>query len=136
MKKSIYERTFDNLVKLGIIDKHGSLRFNDFVKLKSGVFMDLNIDHLSNQDDVDSIVISLAHNYNQGGDVLADPDMEIRILPRMKMVEALTYQQDSMGIYQEIYYEDGKYYPHLEHKLNKFLDYWLKNLIEQGFRNR
>jgi len=136
MEKSVYERTFDNLVKLGIIDKYGSLRFKEFVKLKSSGYMDLNIDHLSNQDDVDSIVISLAHNYNQGGDVLADPDMEIRILRDMKMVEALTYQQDSMGIYQQIYHEDGKYYPHLEHELNKFLDYWLKNLIEQGFRNR
>ncbi|MCD4677830.1 MAG: DUF1249 domain-containing protein, partial [Desulfobacula sp.] len=64
-----------------------------------------------------------------------DPDMEIRIIPKMKMVEALTFQQDNMGIYQQVYLEDGRYYPKLKNELNNFLNSWLKNLIEQGFCN-
>jgi len=53
------------------------------------------------------------------------------------MVEALTFQQDNMGIYQQVYLEDGRYViPKLKNELNDFLNYWLKNLIEQGFCNK
>jgi len=135
MKKRIYETMYNKLVKLGIINQDGSLKFNEYIKLKSGIFMDLNIDHLSHKDDDRSIVISLAHNYIQEGDVMADPDMEVRIIPSMKMVEALTFKQDSTGTYQQVYLEDGRFYPTLKKDLNDFLNYWLKNLIEQGFSN-
>jgi hypothetical protein len=135
MKKIIYEIMFRKLVKLGIINQDGSLKFDEYLKLKSGIFMDLNIDHLSHKDDENSIVISLAHNFIQNGDVMADPDMEIRIIPSMKMVEALTFQQDSTGTYQEVYLEDGRFNPKLKNDLNDFLNHWLKNLIEQGFSN-
>ena len=127
---------FDKLVKLGIINQDGSLKFDEYLKLKSGAFMDLNIDHLSHKDNENSIVISMAHNYIQEGDVMADPDMEIRIIPDMKMLEALTYQLDSMGIYQEVYLEDGRFNPRLKAELNDFLNIWLKNLIDQGFCNK
>ena len=135
MKKTIYERMYEKLVKLGIINQDGSLKFNEYLKLKSRNFMDLNIDHLSHKDDDRSIVISIAHNYIQNGDVMADPDMEIRIIPSMKMVEALTFQQDNMGIYQQVYLEDGRFNPTVKSELNNFLNSWLKNLIEQGFSN-
>jgi hypothetical protein len=131
----IYETMYNKLVKLGIINQDGSLKFDEYIKLKSGIFMDLNIDHLSHKDDENSIVISLAHNFIQNGDVMADPDMEIKIIPSMKMVEALTFQQDSTGTYQQVYLEDGRFYPTLKTDLNNFLNSWLKNLIEQGFSN-
>ena len=126
---------FEKLVKLGIIHPDGSLKFNEYLKLKSGSFMDLNIDHLSHKDDDQSIVISLAHSYIQEGDVMADPDMEIRIIPSLKMVEALTFQQDSTGTYQQVYRDNGRFNPQLKNDLNDFLNYWLKNLIQQGFSN-
>ena len=135
MKKTIYERMYEKLVKLGIINQDGSLKFNEYLKLKSRNFMDLNIDHLSHKDDGGRIVISIAHNYNQNGDVMADPDMEIRIVPSMNMVEALTFQQDSMGIYQQVYLEDGRFNPTVKRELNNFLNFWLKNLVDQGFSN-
>ena len=137
MEKTIYENMFHKMVKLGIINQDGSLKFDEYLKLKSSGFMDLNIDHLSHKDTENSIVISIAHNYIQEGDVMADPDMEIRIIPKMKMVEALTFQQDNMGIYQQVYLEDGRYViPKLKNELNDFLNSWLKNLIEQGFCNK
>jgi Domain of unknown function (DUF6908) len=135
MKKMIYETMYNKLVKLGIINQDGSLKFDEYLKLKSGIFMDLNIDHLSHKDDENSIVISLAHNFIQNGDVMADPDMEVKIIPSMKMVEALTFQQDSTGTYQQVYLEDGRFNPTLKKDLNDFLNSWLKNLIEQGFSN-
>jgi hypothetical protein len=73
MKKIINETMYDKLVKLGIIHQDGSLKFDEYLKLKSRHFMDLNIDHLSHKDDDRSIVISLAHNYNQNGDVILSP---------------------------------------------------------------
>jgi hypothetical protein len=65
---------------------------------------------------------------------MADPDMEIRIYPYAGFVEALTYQLDSLGIYQVVYPEPGKVYPKRKKELNKFLNQWLKNLIDQGFK--
>ena len=135
MKNIIYETMYNKLVKLGIINEDGSLKFDEYLKLKSGSFMDLNIDHLGHKDDENSIVISLAHNFIQNGDVMADPDMEIKIIPSMKMVEALTFQQDSTGTYQQVYLEDGRFYPAVKKDSNDFLNSWLKNLIEQGFSN-
>ena len=76
----------------------------------------------------------MAHNYIQEGDVMADPDMEIRICPDLHSVEALTYQQDGLGIYQAVYPEPGKVDLKLKRDLNQFLNQWLTNLIEQGFR--
>lgn len=88
-----------------------------------------------NVDKLTSDTIALAHNGKQNGDVMADPDMEIRIYPEMKMAEALTFRNDYLGIFQEVYPEPGKYYPKLKKELNTFLNDWLKNMIEiQGYQ--
>jgi uncharacterized protein YqiB (DUF1249 family) len=107
--------------------------FQEAKKMKSGAFMDLNLDYLTKTEK--GIVIAMAHNFIQNGDVMADPDMEIRIIPEMKMVEALSFKQDGAGIYQQVYADEAetKYYPRLKKELNSFLGMWLKNLIDQGF---
>lgn len=129
---SNFETNFAKMVKLGIITKDGFPTFEEAKKMKSGAFMDLNLDFLIKTEE--GIVIAMAHNYIQNGDVMADPDMEIRIVPEMKMVEALSYRLDSMGIYQNVYTEDGKAFsPQLKKELNSFLGKWLKNLLDQGF---
>jgi uncharacterized protein YqiB (DUF1249 family) len=61
---------------------------------------------------------------------MADPDMEIQIFPAQKAAEALTFQNDYLGLYQQVYPEPGKYYPKLKKELNAFLNDWLKNMIE------
>lgn len=124
----IYQRNFNRLVKLGIINDKGALLFKEAVKLKSGAYMDLNLDELGDN------VIAMAHNFEQHGEIMADPDMQIRIIPEMHSIEALTYQLDSMGIFQQVYPEPGKVYPKLKKELNSFLEKWLINLIHQGFK--
>lgn len=127
-------KIFDKLAKIGIINSNtGQLNFKEYLKLKSSAYMDLNIDHLSHKDKDEYIVISMAHNFLQNGDVMADPDMEIRIFPESKTVEALTYQLDSMGIYNCVYNQNGTPNMELKSKLNTFLDTWLTNLLKQGF---
>lgn len=110
-------------------------------KLHSDPFMDLSVDYLGTDSlgkNSPAIRLSLAHNYLQNGDVMADPDMEIRISTNLEwpVAEALSYQQDGLGIYQRVYKEiDGKKMvsPKLKKQLNRFLLQWLINLQGQGF---
>ena len=133
MRKTVYETNFELLIKLGILTPAGVPTFKEAKTMKSGAFMDLNLDFLISTEK--GIVIAMAHNFVQNGDVMADPDMEIRILKGAQTVEALSYRQDSMGINQQVYTDETetKYYPKLKKELNSFLNTWLKNLIRQRF---
>ena len=133
MKKLIYEVMFDKLIKIGIINKSGELNFKDYIKVKNSPYMDLNINRLYS-DKKDVIRISLSHNFIQNGDLMGDPDMEIYIHKNLKMIEALTYRLDSLGIYQVVYPDENTVYPKRKKDLNRFLNQWLTNIIEQGFK--
>jgi len=99
MTKSIYERIYQ---KLSQLINFKQLKKKSYLKYESAGFMDLHIDFLR-YEEKDSFIIAMAHNYRQNGDVMADPDMEIRIFPQLKMAEALTFQQDNLGIFQRVY---------------------------------
>ena len=133
----VYETIFKRLVTIGIIDSEGRPQFGEALKLKSDGFMDLNLDLLFEEDG--KYTIAMAHNYIQNGDVMADPDMEIRIIPSMKMAEALSFRQDGgIPINQHVYEEvDGKtmVYPMIKKELNTFLSGWLLNIKNQGFKH-
>ena len=134
MRKNIHELIFAKLEKLGITSIEGDAAKS--VIDPDGGMMDLNYDRLGCRKlDLGNYVsydIALAHNYIQNGDVIADPDMEIRIYPEIKYAEALTYQLDGLGIFQRVYPEPGKVCPRIKRELNQFLNQWLKNCIDQG----
>ena len=126
--KLIYETIYKKMDKLGLLD------IQEYKKLISDGYMDLSIDVLN--DNKEHKTIALAHNFIQNGDVMADPDMEIKIHKDLKMAEALTYQLDSLGVFQCVYSDDGKKVNlALKKQLNSFLNKWLTNLINQGFSN-
>ena len=129
----IYRRNFDRLVKIGIINDKGELQFEEALKLKSSGFMDLNLDYL--EKDEQGQVIAMAHNYIQNGDVMADPDMQIRIIPEMHSIEALTFQMDNPPIFQQVYPEKNTVNVRLKKELNSFLEMWLTNIISQRFKH-
>lgn len=133
----VYETIFKRLAKIGIIDSEGRPQFGEAIKLKSDGFMDLNLDLLFEEDG--KYTIAMAHNYTQNGDVMADPDMEIRIIPSMKMAEALSFRQDGgIPINQHVYeVVNGKtmVYPSIKKELNTFLSGWLLNIKNQGFKH-
>ena len=138
--KMIYERIYDALDSIlpGGIEGFCS-NPEGYAKLKAEGYMDLNIDVQNWKEDGQkgTFRISMAHNFIQNGDVMADPDMEIRIHKDMKMAEALTYQLDSLGIYQTVYQErDGRQMvnPRLKKELNSFLAQWLRNIKAQGHK--
>lgn len=132
MRKTIYETNYTRLSKI----MNGELEnMKGNYKLKSKGFMDLVIEKLRVASDK-TFVISLAHYYEQNGDLMADPDMEIKVYPELKAIEVLNYTNHSLGFYREVYFEeDGKKYVKnvLKRDLNDFLRTWLKNLESQGF---
>ena len=119
-KKLIYETIYLKLEKLGIL----KLKPGQYTKLKSGAFMDLAVEHLYRN------VFSLTHYYKAGGDLVPDPDMQIKIYPDTKMAEAMSYQ-DTYG-YREVY-QGNKVNLRAKKDLNQFLNKWLSNLLKQGF---
>jgi uncharacterized protein YqiB (DUF1249 family) len=117
----IYERIYKKLEELGL------LNIEEHAKIECmGGMMPLSVDVLYKTKD--GVRMALAHNFIQNGDVMADPDMEIMVYPDRKMAEAMTYQLDSLGIYQEVYPEPGKVNPKLKKELNEFLSSWLSQL--------
>lgn len=123
MDRRIYKQIYQRLQTLGILNESGIMEAQ-YMKFISPGLMDLHVDRLSNN------TISLAHNGLQNGDVMADPDMQIWLHPDHREAEALTFQNDYLGIYQEVYPEPGKYRPKLKKELNAFLNDWLQNIIE------
>lgn len=86
--------------------------------------------------DGSATVYSLTHYGEQNGDAMRDPDMELRVDHAAGTVEPLTFQNDYMHTYQEVYkYRDGQklYSPRLRTDLDEFLWQWLKNIQDQGF---
>ena len=131
MKKLIYERNYERLEAfLGGNLKEVFEKYS-YIKLKANGFMDLNIDILDNSK------LAMAHNYEQNGDLVPDPDMEIEVNFEMKMIETLSMQ--NIYGYLEVYTfdEGGKkkgVYPERKKELNEFLETWLKNLKSQGHK--
>lgn len=108
---------------------------NHYRKYESDGFMPLVIEAIS-ADENGRTVFSLTHYGEQNGDLMADPDMMIKVDHAAGTVEPLTFQNDYMGIYQQVYIErDGKrlYSPRLRTSLDDFLWHWLKNIEMQGY---
>ena len=125
MALTIYERIFRKLERI----LGDSQKIPEYQQFKASGFMDLNIDRLYG--DEESVTIALSHYFKQNGDIVPDPDMEVRIYPEMKMAEALTYQ-DSFG-YSQVYPEAGTIDLKTKKYLNAFLNQWLSNILNQGF---
>lgn len=113
-------------------DLLGNLReLPSYCKMQSFGFMDLNLDRLERREC--STTIALSHYYKHpSGDMIPDPDVEIRIFHELEMAEALSFQ-DIFG-YKQVYHENGYIDAEAKTMLNKFLLQWLKNLKAQRFR--
>jgi len=127
-EKRIYKRL------LTIFPDLEAMAAGDYKKVVNEPYMALNMDVLD--DNQYGRVISIAHNYVQNGDVMADPDMQVLISFKKQTAQAMTFQNDGMGVYQEcLFFENGKLLVRMKllKELNRFLDTWTKNLVDQGF---
>jgi len=126
------ERIYKRL--LTIFPKLEAMASGDYRKVANDPYMPLSMDVL--EDNKYGRIISIAHNHMQNGDVMADPDMQLLVSFKKQTVQAMTFQNDGMGIYQEcLFFDDGKLMVQMSllKSLNRFLDTWTKNLIAQGF---
>ena len=106
---------------------------NRYRKILNGPYMPLSIQLLYDRGD-GSYAYSIAHYGTQNGDLMSDPEMEIAVNPTEGTVEPLTYRNDYVGVYQEVYVNCGlQFRPQLRTELDCFLWQWLKNIKEQGF---
>lgn len=113
-----------------------SSKRTDHKRFEAAEYMPLSFDFLY-RDGKNRYVIAMAHNGTQNGDLMADPDMEIALDPIAGVAEPLTYQNDYMGVYQQVYIErDGvkMYSRQLRIDLDNFLWHWLQNISEQGYK--
>lgn len=125
------------------------LEFDTVYRLRASGFMDLTVERLPDCDETGGIVLSLCHYYSLNGDLCQDPEMTVRLFPpgltilqqlapstdpALGRAEALTFQQSSPLIYQQVYPKPGSYYKSLRRDLNSFLGQWLRNLEAQGHR--
>ena len=93
--------------------------------------MDLNFDLIEKSRK--RVTLALSHYYKHpSGDLIADPDMCIRLDRKEKTVEALSYR-DTYG-YREVYSEGGAVDVKAKKELNDFLVQWLRNLVVQGHK--
>ena len=122
-RKSQTELNYDRLNKIvpHIMDK----RYR-YAKLEADGFMDLTIEWIG------SNRISITHYGEQNGDLMADPDMELIIDFDKKEILPATFQNDYIGIYQEVYSDNNQWRPELSRELTTFLNTWLKNIEFQG----
>ena len=91
------------------------------------------------------IHVSVAHYYLQEGDLMADPEIEFRIIqfadfngkPRRE-IQPIHYQQDGLGVYQEAMTveQNGQILirPRLQREIKNFLGMWANNIKQQGYK--
>lgn len=78
---------------------------------------------------IDEDRIAISSYYEQNGDSMADPDMEFVIDTNAHTLSARTYQQDNLGIYQEVEMEnDLVLNPELEEELDTLAGQWLDTI--------
>ena len=126
--KTIYEQIYEKLIHL--IPDLLTLKSGNYMKSKSAGYMDLSLDVLSSNDD--RIIIALAHNYELNGDLVPDPDMEIRVFKNLKLAEAMTYQD--ARTYECVYDNENNADKKLQRDLDLFLYAWITQCIDQGHK--
>lgn len=123
--EQIYHNNYRRLFLLGVMDITSSK------KIKSKGYMDLNIDVLENDDA--TRVIAIAHNIIMDGDLIADPEMTVKLFKYTGEAKVLTYQVYSLGVYERVYeFETAGHFQN-SYFLNRYLYNWLITLEERGY---
>ena len=107
------------------------------VRLTMNGYMPLSIEAIGTSPDGNRL-ISLCHYGEQNGDLMRDPEMVFEVHATTAAAEPLSFQNDYMGVFQEVYrYDDTGKKTHvktrLKAELKSFARTWFTNLKEQGF---
>ncbi|MGN1106676.1 MAG: DUF6908 domain-containing protein, partial [Huintestinicola sp.] len=122
MNKEIYERFVDSFPDI-MFGKRESMRF------EAGEGWDTLSVELHGD------VFSIAHTYEQNGDLMYDPLICFRVDYDNEKVIPISYENSGMGIY-ETYDPDAEPTPQSVQEMTKVLDFtdtWLDNIEQQGY---
>lgn len=109
------------------------------VRIRVEGYMPLSVEDIGQSADGNRL-ISICHYGEQNGDPMRDPEMVFELFTHgeASAAEPLSFQNDYMGLFQEVYrYDDTGKKTHvktcLKAELKSFARTWLKNLKDQGF---
>jgi hypothetical protein len=98
-------------------------------------FMPLCIEHVG-PGPRGGLLVSIAHYYEQNGDLMADPDLVVEVIRQTGEWLPVSFQQDNLGIYREAVTVQGDglvVRSRLVDDLRQFMRIWDSALREQGF---
>ncbi len=100
-------------------------------------YMPLSIEHIG-QSAEGNRLIAISHTGIQNGDLMRDPEMVFEVHVGTAAAEPLSFQNDYVGLFQEVYsLDDAGKKTHVKAKLKaelkSFASLWFRNLKEQGF---
>ena len=109
------------------------------VRIRVEGYMPLSIEAIGTSADGNRL-ISLCHYGEQNGDLMRDPEMVFELFTHgeASAAEPLSFQNDYMGLFQEVYcYDESGKKTHvkarLKAELKSFARTWFTNLKNQGF---
>lgn len=124
------------------------LQDKDYLKLYADGFMPLTIEKIAVGIDTalgKAFLISLAHYYEQNGDLMRDPEMVFIVVDKREypkdsenlFVYPQLYQQDNLCIYEESVFIEGNrlttFIARWQQAHVDFANGWLCNIKAQGF---
>lgn len=83
---------------------------------------------------IGSNMISVAHYYEQHGDLMRDPEIEFILDSDKEELRPRSYVQDNIGAYQYLERDDGTVDPIAEAQLSKFTVKWFNNIKWQDYK--
>jgi hypothetical protein len=116
----VYHSIYQKLEKMGV------LGIKQYAVIMNDPYVPLCIDRL------DEVTFAISQNPVVDGVVVADPDIEIKVDTSRKIAEPLTYQDPA--IRKVVYTEPGRVNLAIRNEITEFLDNWLTELINQGFK--
>jgi hypothetical protein len=116
----VYHSIYQKLEKIGV------LQVRQYAVIRNDPYVPLCIDRL------DESTYAISQNPVVDGIVVADPDIEIKVDSSRKTAEPLTYQDPDTR--KVVYTEPGRVNLAHRNEISGFLDKWLSELINQGFK--
>lgn len=107
------------------------------VRITVDGYMPLSIEHIG-QSAENNRLIAISHTGIQNADLMRDPEMVFEVHAATSAAEPLSFQNDYIGLFQEVYRLDdmGKkthVNTKLKAELKSFARLWFRNLKDQGF---
>jgi uncharacterized protein YqiB (DUF1249 family) len=115
----LYQSIYAKLERIGVFE------IRQYAVIEKAPYTPLCIDRLSDT------VYALSQNPVVDGVVIADPDMEVRVVHQQRIAEPLCLQDRSGR--RIVYPEPGKVDLRAKNDLAEYLERWLTDLISQGF---